>query len=311
MPNTRQYAHFIAAMEQRTLLGAAQTANISQPALSKSIQALEAEYGVKLFDRHPRGLKPTVYGYALDHHARRILLDIQQSKADLKAVASGAAGRVRVGVGQVLVEYVEQALVQLEKTYPSIDNTVITDYAEGLRLALLENRVDIVLGMVNRLVDDVDFETTVIASDPIMGLCHKNNKFAWQEVSLEELFGKEWIVPEHGEVARSALEAFFLLQNQSPPRFKVVTNIPTLVGRYVRDFPLLSLSPMGSFGAYEEFDLAWFKIKGFDFHRQIGIVQRANVAANPLTIAFKDILKECLTDRFKNTTTFNQHVTHE
>lgn len=300
MANTRRYAHFIAAMEQRTLLGAAQMVNISQPALSKSIQALEDEYGVKLFDRHPRGLNPTVYGYALDHHARRILLDIQQSKTDLKAVASGAAGRVRVGVGQMLEEYVEQALVELEKTYPSIDNTVITDYAEGLRLALLENRVDIVLGMVNRLVDDEDFETTIVATDPIRGLCHKNHDFAWQEVSLDELIGKEWIVPEHGEVARSALEAFFLVQNQPPPRFKVVTNIPTLVGRYVRDYPLLSLSPMGSFAAYEEYDLAWFKIRDFEFYRQIGIVQRANVAANPLTMAFKEILGNCLGERFGN-----------
>ena len=302
MANTRRYTHFIAAMEQRTLLAAAQTVNISQPALSKSILALEDEYGVKLFDRHPRGLNPTVYGYALEHHARRILLDIQQSKTDLAAVASGAAGRVRVGVGQALVEYVEEALVKLEDNYPSVDNTVITDYAEGLRLALLENRVDIVLGMVNRLVDDEDFETTIVATDPIRGLCHKNNDFAWQEVSLDELIGKEWIVPERGEVARSALEAFFLLRNQPPPRFKVVTNIPTLVGRYVRDFPLLSLSPMGSFGVYEEFDLAWFKIKDFEFYRQIGIVQRANVAANPLTIAFKDILKDCLTKRFKSHT---------
>ena len=51
MANPRQYTHFLAALEQRTLLGAAQVVNLSQPALSKSIIALEEEYGVKLFDR--------------------------------------------------------------------------------------------------------------------------------------------------------------------------------------------------------------------------------------------------------------------
>ena len=291
MANSRRYEHFIAAMEQRTLLGAAETVHLSQPALSKSIIALEEEYGVKLFDRHPRGLTPTVYGFALEHHARRILLDIQQSKSDLRAIESGANGRVRVGVGQALVKFVEDSLIELEIEFPGIDNTVITDYAEGLRLALQENRVDVVLGMVNRLIDDEEFETTVVASDPILGLCHQDHEFAWNEVSLSQLRGREWIVPQRGEVARSALEAYFLLNHIQQPRFKVVTNIPSLVGRYVRDSQLLSLSPAGSFSEYAEFELAWFKINNFDYKRQIGIVRRAGVAPSPLTTAFSNILK--------------------
>ncbi|MFT7060162.1 MAG: DNA-binding transcriptional LysR family regulator [Pseudorhodobacter sp.] len=302
MANARRYAHFIAAIEQRTLLGAAHVVNLSQPALSKSIKALEDEYGVKLFDRHPRGLLPTVYGIALEHHARRILLDIEQSKRDLAAISSGAVGRVRIGVGQALVNFVEDALVELEAVFPGADNTVITDYAEGLRLALLENRIDIALGMVNRLVGDEEFETTIVATDLILGLCHRSHEFAWQEVSLDQLRGKEWVVPERGEVARSALEAFFLLNQVPQPRFKVVTNIPKLLGRFVRDFQLLSLAPAGNFSEYEAFDLAWFKIKDFRFARQIGIVQRAGHAPNPLTTTFKDILKKALQAGFSTQT---------
>lgn len=298
MANPRQYLHFIAALEQRTLLGAAQVVNLSQPALSKSIIALEEEYGVKLFDRHPRGLKPTTYGFALEHHARRILLDIEQSKRDITAIASGAVGRVRVGVGQAFVRFVEDALVELETDFPSANNTVITDYAEGLRLALLENRIDMFLGMVNNLVGVKEFETTIVATDPIIGLCHNSHEFSGQEVSLDQLRGKEWIVPERGEIVRSALEAFFLLNQEAQPRFKVVTNIPNLLGRFVQDFALLSLAPMGSFHEFDEFGLASFKIKNFDFHRQIGIVRRAGVAANPLTTTFTDILKSSFQDTF-------------
>lgn len=298
MASPRQYLHFIAALEQRTLLGAAKMVNLSQPALSKSIIALEQEYGVKLFERHPRGLMPTTYGLTLEHHARRILLDIDQSKRDISAIASGAVGRVRVGVGQSFVAFVEDALVALENDFPSANNTVITDYAEGLRTALLENRIDMFLGMVNNLVGVKEFETTIVASDPIIGLCHQSHAFAGQEVSLDQLRGKEWIVPERGEVARSALEAFFLLNQVARPRFKVVTNIPNLLGRFVKDFHLLSLSPLGSFHEFEQFGLASFKIKNFDFHRQIGFVRRSGVAANPLTTRFVDLLKSSLQDSF-------------
>ena len=299
MANPRQYTHFLAALEQRTLLGAAQVVNLSQPALSKSIIALEEEYGVKLFDRHPRGLMPTTYGLALEHHARRILLDIEQSKRDITAITSGAAGRVRVGVGQAFVKFIEDALVELEADFPNANNTVITDYAEGLRLALLENRIDMFLGMVNNLVDVKEFETTVLATDPLIGLCHRSHEFAGREVSLDELRGREWIVPERGEVARSALEAFFLMNQEALPRFKVVTNIPNLLGRFVQDFQLISLSPIVSFHEYSEFGLASFKIKNFNFNRKIGIVRRAGVATNSLTTKFTDILKSSLKSKFR------------
>lgn len=306
MANSRRYTHFIAAMEQRTLLGASVVANLSQPALSKSIIALEEEYGVDLFDRHPRGLTPTVYGYALEHHARRILLDIEQSKSDIAAIAAGAVGRLRVGVGQAFVEYVEGALIELENKFPGVNNLVITDYAEGLRHALLENRVDIVLGMVNRLVEEEEFETTIVGTDQILGVCHQSHEFAWQEVSLDQLRGKDWIVPERGEVVRSALEAYFLLNQVQQPRFKIVTNIPTLVGQYVKNFKLLSLSPETGFSTYKNFDLAWFKIKGFEFKRQIGIVQRAGIAPNPLTTEFKNILQRSLIKGFNGQNSENR-----
>ncbi|PYG32521.1 LysR family transcriptional regulator [Pelagimonas varians] len=300
MANTRRYAHFIAAMEQRSFIGAAQMVNLSQPALSKSILALEDEYGVKLFDRHPRGLVPTQFGHALEYHARRILLDVKQSKSDLAAMASGAVGRIRIGVGQGFVGHVETALLELEQDFPSIDNLVITDYAEGLRLALLENRIEIYLGMANRLVDDEEFETTIVASDPILGLCHHSHAFAEKEVSFEQLRDQEWAVPERGELARSALEAHFLLNLEQKPRFKVVTNVPVLLGRYVREAQLLSLLPASSLGEYKDFGLTWFKIKGFQSERKIGIVRRRGVAANPLSARFREIMISVMNRAFEN-----------
>lgn len=292
MPSPRQLQHFIAAFEQRTLLGASRVVNLSQPALSKSILALEQEYSVKLFDRHPRGLVPTTHGHALEHHARRILLDLNQSKLDLEAISSGATGRVRVGVGQSFVKTVETALIKLEEAAPGTNNTVITDYAEGLRQALLENRVDLVLGMVNRLAAEKEFESQIWASDPIVGLCHKHHEFAKRQVSLQELHDHDWLMPERGEVARSSLEAFFLLNQQPLPRFKIITNIPAIVGRYVQDFRLLSLAPRGSLPEYEGFDTTWFEIKNFHFERQIGIVRRAGIATTPLTQKFEVILHD-------------------
>jgi len=268
--------------------------NLSQPALSKSIKALEDEYGVKLFDRHARGLVPTKYGVALEHHARRILLDLEQSKRDLAAISAGASGRVRLGVGQSLVKYAEAALSTLLQRFPGANTTVITDYAEGLKTALLENRIDIFLGMVNGLTEDKEFDIQFVAADAIVGLCHRSHEFANQTVTLPRLRGRDWLVPEHGEVARSALEAFFLLNQEPVPRIKVVTNVASVVGRFIRDFQLLSVAPTQNVEDYSNYDVARFWIRGFQFQRQVGIVQRANYDPSPLTIEFKRMLVDAL-----------------
>ncbi len=73
----RQIRHLLAVAEHGNILRAAAAIHISQPALSRSIQNLEHELGVKLLERGPRGVAPTVYGTALLKHAR--LLGMRKS----------------------------------------------------------------------------------------------------------------------------------------------------------------------------------------------------------------------------------------
>ncbi|GFE51903.1 LysR family transcriptional regulator [Roseobacter cerasinus] len=294
MSSAKRYGHFVAVFEHGSLLKASEAINLSQPALSKSIRALEDEYGVTLFDRQPRGVTPTAFGRALERHARRILLDIEQSRQDLSAIASGAAGRLRIGVGQALVEVVEQALSELENDYPQIETLLMTDYAEGLTAALLENRIDLMFGMTNRLETDDNFQTVVLATDRIVGLCNADHEFAGRKVTLPELVGTAWVVPERGEIVRSALEAFLLVNRQALPRYRMITNIPSVVGRYVRDYGVLSLLPERSLSSYRHYDLATFDIKGFEYIRKIGTVQRAGVYHSEALRAFAAALTRVL-----------------
>lgn len=87
-------------------------------------------------------------------------------------MTSGAAGRVHVGIGQAFVKLVKDALVELENDFPNANNTVIMEYAEGLRLALLENRIGMFLDTIKSLAGVKEFDTTIVGTDPIIGLCH-------------------------------------------------------------------------------------------------------------------------------------------
>src|SRR5690606_10514511 len=90
----------------RFLLSLAQTRNLSrsaaalhttQPGLSKWLKDLESDVGLTLFERHARGLTPTVHGQALIEHARRIEAQLDRAAADMNILREGGAGHVEIG----------------------------------------------------------------------------------------------------------------------------------------------------------------------------------------------------------------------
>src|ERR1044072_1270819 len=75
---------------------AAEALSYSQPAVSQQIARLEAQTGVKLLDRQPKGIKLTPAGEALVRHTERILAQLAEAQAELTEIASSARGRPRI-----------------------------------------------------------------------------------------------------------------------------------------------------------------------------------------------------------------------
>lgn len=63
------------------------------------MQELEADFGIKLFDRTNRGVIATIYGDALTKHARLILAQVKHAGEELSDLAAGQGGRVEVPLG--------------------------------------------------------------------------------------------------------------------------------------------------------------------------------------------------------------------
>src|SRR3954447_3414039 len=75
---------------------AAEALSYSQPAVSQQIARLEAQVGVKLLDRQPKGIKLTPAGEALVRHTERILGQLAEAQAELSEIASSARGKLRI-----------------------------------------------------------------------------------------------------------------------------------------------------------------------------------------------------------------------
>jgi DNA-binding transcriptional LysR family regulator len=78
----------VAIAEEGALTAAARRLHISQPPLTRRLQALEDELGVPLFERQPRGMTPTAAGLALVIEARQILRQVDEAAARARAAAT-------------------------------------------------------------------------------------------------------------------------------------------------------------------------------------------------------------------------------
>lgn len=98
---SRALRYVLAVYDSGNLSVAAERVNITQPAFSKAIQALETDMGVKLFDRRPNGVVPTRYGDILVRHARRMESESRHALAESDAAGGGAESVLKIGAGPV------------------------------------------------------------------------------------------------------------------------------------------------------------------------------------------------------------------
>ena len=93
----RHLRYFIAVGEEQHYGRAAGRLRVAQPALSRQIQDLEEEIGVKLFERLPRGVKISAAGKSFLEDTRRILQQVNEATLRAGRVARGQSGVLRVG----------------------------------------------------------------------------------------------------------------------------------------------------------------------------------------------------------------------
>jgi len=93
----RHLRYFVAVGEEQHYGRAAERLHLAQPALSRQIQDLEEEIGVKLFDRLARGVKISAAGASFLDDARRILQQVNEATMRAARLARGQSGVLRVG----------------------------------------------------------------------------------------------------------------------------------------------------------------------------------------------------------------------
>src|SRR5215203_4299783 len=105
---------------------AASHLNISQPAVSKAIAALEHTLGVRLLERHPQGIESTPYGRALLKGGIAVFDELKQSVKEIEFLADPTSGELRIGCTEPLAAgFLPAVIDRFSQRYPRVGFDVV------------------------------------------------------------------------------------------------------------------------------------------------------------------------------------------
>ncbi len=142
---------------------AAKRAHLSQSAFTRSIQALEEEIGLTLFDRNKRVVRITAVGKSTADRARALLAGQRDLERELELVRTGGMGSVAIGGGPFSSGFlVLPALAELQRAHPRV-SARLEIYDAGMGLEHLKaERIDLLVGDLRYLGSNKDYSTRAL-----------------------------------------------------------------------------------------------------------------------------------------------------
>ena len=208
---------FLAVAERGSLRGAARQLGSAQPAISRSIQELEKDLGVVLFERLPTGVRLTPMGEVFLRRASSVHNELRLAQEELDQLRGQTHGRLTVALSSVAhIALLPHALRPFRAKYPNVLMDVIDAVYPTIEADLRDSRVDCYIGPApgdvapDMLVEKLFDNTRIIVG-------RKGHPLV-KAGSLKELVGAEWITTSITHKAEEELGPLFAQFGLPAPR---------------------------------------------------------------------------------------------
>ena len=223
---------------------AAEHLAVSQPAVSDAIANLEAALAVRLLDRSPQGVKPTIYADALLKRGDVVFDELRQGIRDIEFLANPAAGEVRVGCPESLAFLSSAIINRLSQRYPEVVVHVLTAQPATLEFReLRERKVDLLLGRISTPLVDDDVDVEVLFEDNLFVVAGARNRWTRRrKIALPELMNERWLLLPANNVLGSLIAQAFQARGLAVPQATVTADIHVRIhlltsGRFLTILP--------------------------------------------------------------------------
>ncbi len=281
-----------------SIASAARELNMSQSAVTKAIQELEASLDVPLFERSNRGTAPTCYGVLLGERVRTVISELRYLTDELNSFRSGESGHVIVGtLISASAQLLPKAILKLKKLVPDVLVTVREGPNEQLFHELANGELDIVVGRLPEanlpLMRRFPFSHTVLYPDEICVVAGRKHPLARRKgLGLPDLLGYPWVLPLRESPARAMTEKLLQDTGLNMPRnitesLSLVTNIGLL-----QDSASILFMPLAAARHFQRLGLvAILNVGRLGKFGDVGYTVRADRLPTPATQRFMECLR--------------------
>ncbi|VTU46342.1 HTH-type transcriptional regulator GltC (plasmid) [Variovorax sp. SRS16] len=190
----RQLRAFAGVAEAGSFTAAAAQLNLTQSALSVLVRELEAEVGVRLFDRHTRGVLLSEAGREFQPRVRGLLSDLNEALSSVAELGARKKGFVRLAAPQLIASAVlPEVIAVYRKKFPGIEVRLTDTLPENLLEELASGRAELVFG--HELPHGESVEGTVFLEDPFWLICRSDDplarrrRVAWTDIASRTFIG--------------------------------------------------------------------------------------------------------------------------
>lgn len=183
---------------------AARTEGLSQPTLSAQVKALEATYGVGLFNRRGRGVQMTPAGQSLFAITTRLFAAGEEAHALLAGSRDLTRGHLRVSADSAY--HVIPILAELKKRHEGLTFTLKIDNSAEVLDHLIGHTADV--AVMAKVTSDPRIHSMKLREDRLILFVPRKHPFATRRrMRLSDLAGRDIVVRERGSITREVFEA--------------------------------------------------------------------------------------------------------
>lgn len=291
--------HFLAVLDGGSFARAAGTSGISQPAMSKSIAALEQNLGERLFERGRAGACATPIAQILARHARIILAEYSLAQAEIRAVHHASAHELSIGSSPSLAQsLLPRAISRFRNRWPAVAISVEVGFSNPLFTSLLAGDIDLVLSAPEGgATTDTRLSQTFLLEEYDRLVVGANHPLVHHDkIELADLIDYPWIVPRRSD-RLNRIHSVFAAAGLPPPSYVLRSESSELARGLLMEQPFICLIGADVLG----FDIAEGALRtlpdlGFSSSRLAFLSRRRGshlgISARNLSLVVEEVARE-------------------
>jgi DNA-binding transcriptional LysR family regulator len=288
--------HILLAVAKAGSMGkAAAELAISQPSISKAIADVEHAVGLRLLDRGPHGIEPTIYGRALVKCGVSVFDELRQGIKELDFLTDPHSGELRIGCTETLAAgFVSAVIDRLTRQYPRLNfHLVPADPATLVARELRPRNVELVVIATMTLREERDLNVDTLFDDRFVVMAGAESRLVRRrKLKLADLLEERWILPPADSFPAISIAQTFRAAGLKAPSAQMVSFSLPLHHHLLATGQFVTMLPASMLRFGKHLPLKLLSVDMPEIPYPTGIVALQNRTLSPLAQVFSDCARK-------------------